>query len=391
MEQKDLVRKSQYGKILTVDSGANQKSKFQTKPTIGNSSSALSQSSKSNFFDLTPLTSANSSQEQNNAEQDLSDGSDYDSGAGITNAAGNDEHTEQASGENDETTEEQKLRTFHEARGHLSFAKCRKMLGMPAAKGEELSCEYCDRVKAKKQPTKKFANSRASKPIYRLFIDLSGKKQRTGKGYQYFQLVVDDNSRKRFVQLLKTKDEVLAKFKSLIKKLRKLKPGFCTAKVRTDGAKEYLSDEWEQYLDEEGISPERSAPYRQDQNGVVERSMGLVWQGAKTMMLRASSPGADWPYAVKYMVFLLNITPTSSNDGLTPDEVFEGVKRHYELNGVFGCLAIAKDYTAGKSKINNGVRCIYLGRDETCNAYLLRPIEGNCRKVKYCAASALDK
>ena len=93
-------------------------------------------------------------------------------------------------------------------------------------------------------------------------VDLSGKKHKSLAGYRYFQLTVDDWSRKKFVDFLHLKSEGMEKFQALHKKLEKMKHPAKVAVVRTDGGGEYNSNEWLEWCSEMGRELEFSAPYR---------------------------------------------------------------------------------------------------------------------------------
>jgi transposase InsO family protein len=52
-------------------------------------------------------------------------------------------------------------------------------------------------------------------------------------------------------------------------------------KIKSDNESEFKNLQVEEYLEEEGIKHEFSAPYTPQQNGVVERKnrLSLTWQG----------------------------------------------------------------------------------------------------------------
>ena len=276
------------------------------------------------------------------------------------------------------------LLQFHERYGHPSMSTCRKLLGLPSAgSNEDLRCHSCDLVKAQRQPLPKKSISRASEVLHRLFVDLSGKKSPSLERFRYFMLTVDDHSRKKFISLIRRKYESIDKFQQLVLRLENEKSPFKVAIVRSDGGGEFKSNEWETWCDGRGIKHEYSAPHRQSQNGVVERSMGVTWKCAQAMMAKASSPRYDWTHAVIYAVFLWNHLPTAANNGLTPNEVFDGVKRSFITDGVFGCLAYAMVYNRGKQEMT-ARRVVYLGHNEDYKAYKVRDLENPTRKVFFC-------
>jgi transposase InsO family protein len=90
-------------------------------------------------------------------------------------------------------------------------------------------------------------------------------------GYVYYVSFIDDYSRKIWVYFLKSKDEVLGKFKelkALVENLseRKIKI------LRSDNGGEYTSKEFGNFCKYVEIKRELTTPYNPQQNGVAERN-----------------------------------------------------------------------------------------------------------------------
>ena len=132
-------------------------------------------------------------------------------------------------------------------------------------------CADCSVTKLKRSKVVSETVSRASLPIYRLHVDLSGRKKASLAGYRYYLLIVDDYSRKKWVFNLKAKSEAFQKVKEFVTMVERWKVPLKVAKLRTDGGGEFVSNEFQTYCREIGIGREVSAPYCQYQNGVVER------------------------------------------------------------------------------------------------------------------------
>ena len=89
-------------------------------------------------------------------------------------------------------------------------------------------------------------------------------------GHLYYVTFIDDHSRKTWLYLLKTKDEVFEKFKEFRSEVetlteRKIKT------LRSNNGGEYTSKELIAYCNEAGIKRELIVPYYPEQNGLVER------------------------------------------------------------------------------------------------------------------------
>jgi hypothetical protein len=75
---------------------------------------------------------------------------------------------------------------FHQKWGHLNFRSCLDLLKMESGKVDQMMCPECELSKSirKKAPTNSI--TRADQPIYRLHMDLSGRKNKTLKLYRYY-------------------------------------------------------------------------------------------------------------------------------------------------------------------------------------------------------------
>jgi len=88
--------------------------------------------------------------------------------------------------------------------------------------------------------------------------------------------------------------------------------------LRTDNGGEFTSVQFGEYCAGEGIQRHYSAPYTPQQNGVVERRNQMVVNTARSILRARGMPGYFWGEAVHTAVFLLNRSPTSALDGMTP-------------------------------------------------------------------------
>ena len=273
--------------------------------------------------------------------------------------------------------DKEKLEDYHQVTGHINFPECRRMLSMDESKQGDPVCEACELSKSRVIPRPKEASTRSARPIYRLFVDLSGRKRASLAGYRHFMLVTDDYSRKKWTHWLATKKatQVLTGLKEIILRVEREKAPLKVAKIRTDGGKEFHG-EVKQWLREQGIEHEESAPYSQHQNGVVERNIGFVDENARAMMLHAGSPTYDWPYAVSHAVYLHNFAPTKAHGVATPmapNEVYQGQTVKLLLNAVFGCLGFAKVFVRGKQE-PKARKVICLGYNDHSRAFYVRDV-----------------
>jgi transposase InsO family protein len=124
-------------------------------------------------------------------------------------------------------------------------------------------------------------------------------------GYVYYVSFIDDYSRKTWVYFLKSKDEVLEKFKefkALVENLseRKIKI------LRSDNEDEYTSNEFGSFSGDVGIKRELTTPYNPWQNGVAERKNRTIMEAVKTMIQDQDLPMHLWAEAARTTVYVQN-------------------------------------------------------------------------------------
>ena len=277
-------------------------------------------------------------------------------------------------------TSELTIEEAHVRFGHVNIKAVCKILGLPPPTKDtpKIECESCEIEKQRKQSLPDKAQSRASRPMYRLHVDSSGKKSATEGGNQYFVVIVDDNSRKGWLLLTATKSEIPVKISVLLKQLQAQHPARKLAFIRLDGAKEYSQQEFKQIVADMGCSFEVSAPYRQAQNGVAEARVGLIWKMAMSFISHSAPdhPRSDWGYAVKHANTIINMIPSEANCGLSPNEVWGDARSKLDIPGPLFCLCFAKVYVRGKME-PEAIKCVYMGNSEEHKAFLVRPIEGD--------------
>ena len=121
-----------------------------------------------------------------------------------------------------------------------------------------------------------------------------------------------------------------------------------------------MEPEFVKLLNDSGTRFEKSAPYRQGQDGVAERGLAIRWRMVLAMMGHSCNPEPDWGHAFNYANKIVNMLPSSSNDGLSPNEMWGDCRSELNMNMVWGCKAFARRYIRGKME-ENAVECVALG------------------------------
>ncbi|KAK1566026.1 hypothetical protein QYE76_037644 [Lolium multiflorum] len=90
-----------------------------------------------------------------------------------------------------------------------------------------------------------------------------------------------------------TKDETHREFITFAKKAQRMYESEIKA-IRTDNGTEFKNYTMQEFVDDEGIKHEFSAPYTPQQNGVVERKNRTIIEMARTMLSEFNSPHNFW-------------------------------------------------------------------------------------------------
>jgi len=252
------------------------------------------------------------------------------------------------------------VKLWHECMGHLNWDALKKtqsttsppIVGIRFDESEppHSKCEGCIAGKSKCRAYKSSASgSKSAKPIERIHSDLMGPmdpKSIVG-GFEYACVFTCDYSRHVWVYLMWEKSQtfrVFKKFKALAENLTGHKMKF----FRSDRGGEFMSHEFTEFLEQEGITHKTSAPRTPQQNGTTERMNQTILGGARAMLHHAGMTLGFWSEAVHVAAHILNRSPRSGLDWKTPFELLFGHKPEVTHIRVFGCRAWAIDNKAKK-------------------------------------------
>ncbi len=209
----------------------------------------------------------------------------------------------------------------HVAYGHMNFTKLRTMLGLK--KGSNPHCEACAIANSRKSNLGGIPYDRATTTLQRTFIDMGF----TGINGTTFQLYIDDHDRVSHLDVLENgKGACLPAWVELKGHEEAEHYPAKVAIIRTDSEPCYQTQGWIDHCRKENITHEQSSRHRHDQNGVVERGMGVIGVPFRCMMITGNAPEADAPHALRYANVIRNHSPTKANGGWTPREKRCGMK-----------------------------------------------------------------
>ena len=247
---------------------------------------------------------------------------------------------------------------LHLQYGHASITALKKM--HPDKVPSDLhvfDCPSCFMGKSKQVSFPTTATYRSVRPLECVHSDIWGPcPEESINGAKYLMSFVDDFSRYTVVYAMDTRSELLKKVQKFCQQMGLPKT--------LHGDNEYQSSALKEFGRRQGMKVEKTSPYCPQQNGVAERSWGVLCEKVRAMLHWAQIPLTFWPYAFVYAARLRNVLPTRANkDYKSPSELFWGSNSHGEMPMppiVWGCLSyvhIEKDNQEGKLEVraNPGV------------------------------------
>lgn len=274
---------------------------------------------------------------------------------------------------------------WHRRLGHLNFDAMTKMkngvvsgLNFGGDDTEIRNCETCARGKLARLPFKR-SKSESKEILELIHSDIVGPMEVESIGRAKLLITfVDDFSRRVFVYFTRQKSDafdIFRNFKAMIEK----QSGHQIKILRSDNGGEYESNEFQKYLDKNGIVHQTSAAHTPQQNGRAERMNRTIIEKAKCLIFDAGLPKCYWAEAVSMAVYLINRTYTSIH-GKTPLEKFTNEKVNISDLKLFGSSVMVHIPKANRRKLDEkATKMIFVGYDHETKGY--RCINKSNRKL----------
>ena len=270
---------------------------------------------------------------------------------------------------------------WHRRLGHLNRPSMRLLRstmssGVQSEGTATIPCEVCVKGKQHRKPFKKTGAKRAKHVLGLVHSDICGPMHVSSVGgARYFLTLIDDFTRHSVVYFLKSKTEVLEKFKEY-KSLVENQTGKRIKTLRTDNGTEYVNENFLSFLRRCGIRHETTIPYTPQQNGVAERLNRTLVERARTMILESGVSTDFWAEAVNTANYLKNRSPTKVLPNMTPQEAWTGEKPDLSHLRVFGCKALVKIPDNNRKKWDSKSKeYIFVGYCEESKGYrMLHPV-----------------
>lgn len=221
-----------------------------------------------------------------------------------------------------------------------------------------------------------------------VFSDLCGPMNFKGReNSRYVVTFIEGKSRwvKIFLSTNKRAETILNLFK-VYKSYFERQNGVSLKRLHTDNGTEYINEEFQYYMEQQGVEHTTTAPYTPQSNGVAERYNLTLLNSVRSMLRDAGLGQNYWPDAALQACRTLNRIPQKGLNNKSPYEVLTGRVPH--LNGVkfktFGCLTFVKVPSEKRKKLDEkSVPTIYLGTERGNHVKVLDPDNGNIYVVRH--------
>ncbi|CAI5976025.1 unnamed protein product [Closterium sp. NIES-64] len=239
----------------------------------------------------------------------------------------------------------------------------RSLLPLPWRPGP--SCVPCVEGRLRAAPhSSQFPSTEA--PLQTLHMDVWDPARVRGQGHErYFLLVVDDYSRYTTVFPLCSKGDVTEVLIDWIRAARlqlrrSFGSDFPVLRLHSNRGGEFSSGLLRAYCRARGIRQTFTLSDSPQQNGIVERRIGMVMDVARTSMMHAAAPHFLWPFAVQYAAHQLNLHPSASRPETSPALQWTGKVGDASTFRVWGSRAFVRDLSVDKLS-PRAAPCVFLG------------------------------
>ena len=289
------------------------------------------------------------------------------------------------------------LKKWHETLAHVNPYVIKQMKDSGLINSSEISnkeveqftCEGCIYGKGHRAPIPKKSESKSKQILELIHSDISGPMEcQSHGGSRYFITFIDDYSKWTVVYPMKNKSDSLQYFQIFhkyaekhsgqkVKVLNVIRRSNQThkqiKKLRTDNGGEYLSNQFNTYLQYHGIQHQLTIAYTPQQNGKAERMNRTIMDLVRSCLHSKNLDKKFWAEALQTVTYIRNRVPSNTiENGKTPYELWTGDKPDLSNLQIFGSSCW---YIIPKSKIKKldkrSRKAIFIGYLENSKGYKL--------------------
>ena len=183
-------------------------------------------------------------------------------------------------------------------------------------------------------------------------------------------IFIDNYSKYTWIYFLRSKSEVFSVFKKFVAYVETQFSSRIKV-LRYDSGGEYMSHEFHDFLQNNGIVSQHSCPYTPRQNGVVERKNRHLLDVVRSLLFESSVPSTFWVEALSTTVYLINRLPSHVLDFASPYHRLY----HHHLNYLdihtFGCIYFVHLPSHERHKLYaQYVKCAFMGYSISHKGYV---------------------
>jgi hypothetical protein len=261
------------------------------------------------------------------------------------------------------TAQTKDIRTWHHRLGHPNI---RKLNFVPVTKNlckDNFECKECLLGKMTALPYGQ-RTFYSSMPFELVHSDVWGPAPVASKGgFSYYVVFIDDFTRYCWIYFLKFKSDVFATFKTFHNMIKNQFESKIKI-LRTDSGGEYLSNEFKQFLENEGILHQKSCPRTPQQNGISERKHRHIMKTTRTLLIARNVPKNLWAEAALTAVYLINRMSSKTLSNEIPFEKLFKYQPDYQRLRIFGCKCYVLN-DKGDKLSSKAIPCAFIGYSET--------------------------
>jgi transposase InsO family protein len=246
------------------------------------------------------------------------------------------------------TTIDTSLLGYHWRFSHIGLKPLKKLLklhGITPSVSNEIDvqqCSICLQSKLHRRPFKSRSAYRSITPGEIIHSDVGSYEVHSREGYKYFISFIDDCSKSVFLYPMKFKSDSFSCFKVFRATFEKMNNHEIKS-LRTDNGGEYMSKDFEQYLESAGIRHEPGPPHSPQLNGVAERTNRTISNLIRSSLLSAHLPKSFWVDALRHAFHIHNHIPCNTPMGFkTPSSILGLPPININSIHPFGCLTYYK-------------------------------------------------
>ena len=235
---------------------------------------------------------------------------------------------------------------IHRRLGHLPARSIRALYkagskGIPQASATSPWCHSCHTAGHKREPIHRVSNRHpGALPGQHLHSDLGMVSRVSLGGHRYVLTVVDEGADMYYVRLLRDKTCTLDGMREIAAEIRAATKRD-VVQWTFDRGSEFLNKDVRSYVrDELQASTFYSNVEHPWENGLAERSFGVMFTIARALLHDAKCPNHLWGHAILHACYLRNRRPSKKCGGKSPVHYATGAPADLSKLRVFGCPAM---------------------------------------------------